>query len=429
MRRLIQLVAVCTLFVQSANATQRLIVRDTLGQSALNVTCSLLGCNVNWGLGDPSGQLFLIEVPDYVNLGGLIPTLLSAAGIIDVEIDQLQYVSQSSPAIPPSLYDNTIVSYYGTNVWEGYVTQPAAQIVRIADAQGAFNVSGAGIVALIDTGVDTTHPVLQPVLVPGYDFTRNQGSADEKQDILQPTYPVTNGVGPQYVNGPNGSNAAVLDQSTVSVVDNSQYAAFGHGTMVAGVIHLVAPTALIMPLKAFQANGTGYTSDIIRAIFWAVRQNARVLSMSFSMTQPSLALQLALSYATTNGVISVAAAGNSGSSTAVYPAGYCNVISVASTDNYDNRSSFSNYGSWIWLAAPGEGVVTTYPWGTYAAVWGTSFSTPLVSGTASLLLQTHWSMAQNDVANAVAHAHPAGSGLGHGRLDIVQAIQAVAGSN
>jgi hypothetical protein len=426
MRRFIQLVAVCALLAHSANATQRLIIRDTLGQSALNLTCTLLGCNVDWGLGDPAGQLFLIEVPDYLNLGGLIHALLSGTGIIDVEIDQLQYVRQSSPAVPPSLYDSSIVSYYGTNVWEGYVTQPAAQIVRIADAHSAFNVSGAGIVAVIDTGVDSTHPVLQPVLVGGYDFTRNQQGADEKSDITQPTWPITSGVPPQCV---NGSNEAVLDQSTVSVVDNSQYAAFGHGTMVSGIIHLVAPTALIMPLKAFQANGTGYTSDIIRAIFWAVRQNARVLNMSFSATQPSLALQLALSYATTNGVISVAAAGNSGSSTAVYPAGYGNVISVASTDNNDNRSSFSNYGSWIWLAAPGEGVVTTYPWNGYAAVWGTSFSTPLVSGTAGLLLQTNWTLTQNDVANAVAHAHPLGPDLGHGRLDIVQAIQAVVGSN
>jgi subtilisin family serine protease len=427
MRRFIQLLVICVLLVHSANATQRLIVRDTLGQSSLNLTCSLLNCSVAWGLGDPEGQLFLVEAPDYVNAAGLVQSLLSIIGIVDAEIDQLQYLRQSAPAIPSSLYDNNIVSYYGTNVWQGYVNQPAAQIVRIADAQSTFNLSGTGTVAVIDTGVDTTQPVLQPVLVSGYDFTRNkQGSADEKLDITQPTSPVTSGVPPQYL---NSSGAAVLDQSTVSVVDNSQYAAFGHGTMVAGIIHLVAPTALIMPLKAFQANGTGYTSDIIRAIYWAVRKNARVLSMSFSMTQPSSELQQALSYATSNGAICVAAAGNSDASTAVYPAGYSNVISVASTDNSDNRSSFSNYGTWIWLAAPGEGIVTTYPWGAYAAVWGTSFSTPFVSGIASLLLQTNWTLTQTDVANAVAHAYRLGPDLGNGRLDVVQTIQAVTASN
>ena len=428
MRRFIQLIAVCALLANSASATQRLIVRDSLGQNALNSTCSLLGCNVAWSLGDPTGQLFLVEAPDYLNLGGLIQTLASVTGILDVELDQLQSLGQNAPPIPSSLYNQNFVSYYGTNVWQGYVNQPAAQIVRIANAQSGYNVSGAGTVAVIDTGVDPANPVLQPVLVAGYDFTRNQqGNGDEKPDITQSVSPFTNGVPPRYVN--NNSGAAVLDQSTVSVVDNPQYASFGHGTMVSGVIHLVAPTALIMPLKAFQANGTGYTSDIIRAIYWAVRQNARVLNMSFSTAQPSSELQRALTYATSNSVICVAAAGNSGSSTAVYPAGWSNVISVASTDNNDNRSSFSNYGNWIWLAAPGEGVVTTYPWGTYASVWGTSFSAPFVSGTASLLLQTNWALTQTEVANAVAHAQPLTPDLGNGRLDIVQTIQSVTGSN
>jgi len=427
MRRFIQLFVLCALLGHSANATQRLIVRDTLGQSALNLTCSLLGCSSTLGLGDPTGQLFLVEVPDYVNLSGLVQILLSVTGITDAEIDQLQYLGQSAPAIPSSLYDNNIVSYYGTNVWQGYVDQPAAQIVRIANAQTAFSLSGAGTVAVIDTGVDSTHPVLQPVLVQGYDFTRNQlGNADEKLDIAQPIWPVTNGVPPLFV---NRSGAATVDQSTVSVVDNPQYASFGHGTMVSGIIHLIAPTALIMPLKAFHSDGSGYTSDIIRAIYWAIRHNARVLSMSFSSTRPSWELQLALNYAASRGVISVAAAGNDGSSTPVYPAAWRNVISVASTDASDDRSSFSNYGNWIWLAAPGEGIVTTYPWGAYAAVWGTSFSTPLVSGTASLLLQTNWTLTQTDVASAVAHAYPVGPDLGKGRLDIVQTIQAVAASN
>ncbi|MBV8905053.1 MAG: S8 family serine peptidase [Acidobacteriia bacterium] len=232
--------------------------------------------------------------------------------------------------------------------------------------------------------------------------------------------PIVNGIAPVFI---SSRSAAGVDESTVSVIDNPQYAQFGHGTMVAGVIHLVAPRAFLMPLKAFQANGYGYTSDILRAIYYAVSHGARVLNMSFSMQQWSLELGLALDYANTVGAICVASAGNSSSSSAVYPAAYSNVIAVASTDNYDNRSSFSNYGSWVWLAAPGEGVVTTYPWGAYAAVWGTSFSAPLVSGTVSLLLQTRWNLSQSDAANAVAHASPTGPGLGNGRLAIIQAIQ------
>jgi thermitase len=298
------------------------------------------------------------------------------------------------------------------------------QIVRIKEAQNTFGVSGTGTVAVIDTGVDPNHPVLRPVLVPGYDFTRNtQGAASENADINQSTVAVVDGVPPNYV---NNYAAAVVDQSTVAVVDNSQYFAFGHGTMVSGIIHLVAPRAMIMPLKAFTANGSGYTSDILRAVYWATRYGARVINMSFSLPQSSPELKRALDFATGSGAICVASAGNQGSATIVYPAGYDNVIGVASTTNDDVRSIFSNYGSsLVWLAAPGEGVITTYPFGTYAAAWGTSFSAPFVSGTVGLLLQMRSNLTQSDAASAVAHAKILSSDLGHGRLDIVGAIQAI----
>jgi subtilisin family serine protease len=424
MRRLIQLVLFCALAGASANATQRVIVRDTLGQSGLSLTCGLLGCSVIEGLGDPAGQVFLIGVPDPFNLTAFLQTLLSTAGIADAEADNLASVLQSSLAIPASLSDNTPVSYYGTTVWQGYVTQPAAQIVGIQNAQSTYGVAGVGTVAVIDTGVDPSQPVLSPVLVPGYDFTRNTPGGSEMPDVTLSSSPIVTSEPPGWV---NSYSAADVNESTVWVVDNQQYAAFGHGTMVSGVIHLVAPQALIMPLKAFQANGTGYTSDIIRAVYWAVFHNARVINMSFSTAQSSLQLSLALDYAAAVGVICVASAGNNSSSAPVYPAAYSNVIGVASTDNNDVLSTFSNYGSWVWLAAPGEGIVTTYPWATYAAAWGTSFSAPFVSGTVGLMLQQQWRLSQGQAANAVAKAQPIGSAVKNGRLDIVQALQSIAG--
>ncbi len=421
MRRAFQLTVLCALLGSSAEATQRLIVQDALGQFLLGLTCDLLGCNVIQGLGDPAGQVFLVGVPDSTNLTAFISSLLNITGIVDVEADSLISVLQSSPAIPASLYDESPVFYYGTTVWQGYVTQPAAQIVGIPNVQSAYGVAGTGTVAVIDTGVDPNQPVLEPVLVPGYDFTRNTPGGSEMADVALSSPPVITEEPPGWV---NGYSAADVDESTVWVVDNSQYAAFGHGTMVSGVIHLAAPQALIMPLKAFGANGTGYTSDIIRAVYWAVSHHARVINMSFSTQQPSLELSLALDYATTLGAICVAAAGNDSSSTPVYPAAYSNVIGVASTSNSNTLSTFSNYGPWVWLAAPGEGIVTTYPWATYAAAWGTSFSAPFVSGTVSLLLQKNWYLSQGGAASDVANAQPAGSEVGHGVLAIVPAIQA-----
>jgi subtilisin family serine protease len=226
----------------------------------------------------------------------------------------------------------------------------------------------------------------------------------------------------------------MVDQSTVAVVDgNPQYGDFGHGTMVAGVIHLVAPGARLMPLKAFRSDGTGYTSDILRAIYWAIQNNANIINMSFNLAAYSTELKSAIDYATLRGLICVAAAGNAGQDTLVYPAALQNVIGVASTTNDDQRSLFSNYGQdLVWVAAPGEGIVTTYPFATYAAAWGTSFSTPLVSGGAALMLDYGGSLLtdilifqnQSDGARAVSHAKPISPDLGYGRVDIYQALTA-----
>ncbi|HTD22038.1 MAG TPA: S8 family serine peptidase [Terriglobales bacterium] len=416
-----------TAAAKPAAADTRVIVRDTLGSVAMNIACSLLGCNVQRGLGDPGGQLFLVTFPDPLDPALSIAQLLTLPGITAVEIDQVVNVQGGATATapPPALYDNAPMDYYGTTVRHGYVYQPANQIIRTLETQSQFGTAGAGIVAVIDTGVDTTHPVLQPVVVPGYDFVHNTNNADEKGDIDQSTEAVLDSDSGQPCRV-NQSTEAVLDQSTEAVLDgNPAYAAFGHGTMISGVVHLVAPQAQIMPLKAFRADGTGYASDVLRAIYYAASHNAKVINMSFSFAQPSPELKNAIDYATNRGLVSVAAAGNDGLQTTVYPAGLKNVMGIASTDNYDVRSSFSNYGSsLVWVAAPGEGVVTVYPFGHYAAAWGTSFSTPFVSGTSSLLVGVSPIVNASIAQSAISHAKSVNDpGLHYGRLDTYQAVQ------
>lgn len=434
-RVLLALLLVLGMGSAPAVAGGRLIVRVSGGLPVIQLDCLLAGCAVNETLDGTQGALFLVTTPDLLNLNVVLSTLLNLTGIIDAEIDDVAHISDSSIAVPPALTDDAPLSYFGTTVPHGYVYQPATSLVRLADTRAAFpNATGSGVVAVIDTGVDPHHPALRGVLLSGYDFTRNRVGADETLDVTLSQPPVTDGVPPTWVRGNGSGNvsqstAAVVDQSTAAVVDgNPQLSDFGHGTMVAGLVHVVAPTARILPLKAFKADGTGYKSDILRAIYFALAQHAKVLNMSFNLASYSPEVATALHLGTLTGMISVAAAGNSGERTLVYPAALPDVIGVASTSNQDQLSMFSNYGSQlVWVAAPGEGVVTTYPFGTYAAGWGTSFSTPLTSGLTSLLLSVNGLCDQYSSAQSTAHAQPITPDAGNGRLDTYRAMQAWSG--
>jgi subtilisin family serine protease len=260
-RGYLALVFLLLLGAQSSFAQTRLVARDTLGLTKLLNVCQLLGCTVDHGLGDPSGQLFLVKVPPLLN--GLNLNI----GFITVEADQgVQSQRANAGPAPYYLTDETPINYYGTIVWRGYVTQPAYQLILANKTQSTYNAAGSGItVAVIDTGVDPNHPVLKNSLVSGYDFTRNKSGGSEMSDVSQSTVAVLDNASSAQV---SQSTVAVLDQSTVAVLDgNPKYAAFGHGTMTSGIVHLVAPQAKIMPLKSFQADGTGYNSDILSAIY------------------------------------------------------------------------------------------------------------------------------------------------------------------
>ena len=343
-------------------------------------------------------------------------------------------VAQSTAAILETLPDRTMIPFFGENVWRGYAFQPAAMLIHNSDAHMMADaqmqpVTGAGVVAIIDTGIDLAHPALAGAFVPGYDFIRNTsqitsdlGTISQSTAAILEARQTTEPFRSALV---NQSTAAILEQSTAAILEGSGLPpAFGHGTMVAGLVRLVAPTAKIMPLTAFGPDGSADVFNIERAIYFAVDHGANVINMSFSLENWSAELLRAINYATERDVICVAAAGNTGQETLVFPSAFRNVIGVASTTNLDQRSAFSNFGNGlVQLAAPGEALITMFPGGRYAAAWGTSFSAALVSGAAALVEQIVPGIEPNNAQQILNRAVRVGQDLGQGRLDVSLAVQ------
>src|SRR4051812_48655030 len=252
--------SVALLFALGAIPLQagRFIVRVSGGATAIQTVCFLNGCSVVGPIDPSPSQVFLVTTSDSIDPALSLAVLSSTTGVVAVEPDLLAHTTGNK--IPAALKDNTPILYYGNAVQHGYIFQPATQKIRLSDLQAAFpKATGAGVVAVLDTGVDTTHPALHAALLPGYDFARNRSGADETLDVSLLSGPIVTGVLPEWVRGHGSgsldqSTAAVVDQSTAAVVDgNPQYGDFGHGTMVAGIIHLLAPTTKILPVKVFRS--------------------------------------------------------------------------------------------------------------------------------------------------------------------------------
>ncbi len=219
---------------------------------------------------------------------------------------------------------------------------------------------------------------------------------------------------------------------------------FGHGTHVAGIISAntnnkigvagVGYNISLMNAKALSDNGSGYYSWIADCITWSADQGAGVINMSLGGADASQMLEDAINYAHDKGVVIVAAAGNSNSSGFFYPAAYSQVISVAATDNEDARASFSNWGNWVDVAAPGVSIFSTLPSHTnyfktknYGYLSGTSMAAPHVSGLAGLLFSEN--LKRDEVVNVIfQNADPiAGTGKlwKYGRINVYKSLISV----
>ncbi len=213
------------------------------------------------------------------------------------------------------------------------------------------------VVAVIDSGVDGTHPDLAPKLVPGWNFVANSANTT---DLV-------------------GHGTAVA--GTVAAASNNNIGIAG-----------VSWNSQIMPLVVVDTNEYASYSNIAAAIQYAVDHGAGVINISIGGTSSSSVLQSAVDYAWGKNVVIFASAMNNSSSTPNYPAACNHAIAVSATDSTDSLAYFSNYGSWIAVAAPGTNILTTVVGGGYGYWYGTSFSSPIATGVASLALAVNPSL-------------------------------------
>lgn len=255
---------------------------------------------------------------------------------------------------------------------------------------------GTGVkVAVIDTGIDRTHPDLDANYKGGRDFVNND---DDPMD-----------------DHGHGTHVA----GTIAAEDN--------GTGVVGV----APEAHLYALKILDSSGSGSDSDLIAAMQWAVDNHMDVVNMSLGTpTDPGTAVQQAFDNAAAAGVLSVAAAGNSDffgiiGDTVEWPARYESVIAVGATDSTDSLAWFSSTGPQVELAAPGVSIRSTLRGGGYGNMDGTSMATPHVAGTAALVIAAGWSDVRGRLASTADDLAPTGRDTWYG-FGLVDADEAAA---
>jgi len=248
-------------------------------------------------------------------------------------------------------------------------------VKRIGSGEVHTSNKGAGVsIAIIDSGINYNHPDLDDNYSGGYDFV---DSDDDPMDV--------------YGHGTHVAGTACAEDNNVD------YSVIG-----------VAPECALYSLRVLDADGYGYASDIIAAMEWAVETNIKVANLSLGFSQnPGDAVKSAFDNAQQAGLITVAAAGNSGNppgkgNNVIYPAIYDSVIAVAATDSKDKRASFSSTGDQVEISAPGVSVYSCWNDGTsyydpqpdcygentdcYKYGSGTSMASPHVAGTAALIV-------------------------------------------
>ncbi|REK77390.1 S8 family peptidase [Paenibacillus paeoniae] len=251
------------------------------------------------------------------------------------------------------------------------------------------------VIAILDTGVQSNHPDLQGKLLSGKNIVDQKKAPDD--DV-------------------------------------------GHGTHVAGIIGASVNNGegvagiswynKMLPVKVLDNSGAGSTYSVAQGIIWAVDNGAKVINMSLGNYAQADFLHDAIKYAYERDVVLIAASGNDNTERPGYPAAYPEVFAVAATNNNKEKASFSNYGDYIDVAAPGDSIASTYPGSQYAALSGTSMASPHVAALAGLIRSANPALTNVEVMEIMrSSARDLGTSgkdiyFGYGEIDIVKALNA-----
>ncbi|MFC7596374.1 S8 family serine peptidase [Terrabacter sp. GCM10028922] len=310
--------------------------------------------------------------------GGRATEQVAGTGFVKVRTngraDELASRLSADPAVAEVTLDYIRESSATPNDYFYSVThdQEYLKTVRMPGAWDRSKGSLSQVVAVIDSGVNGKHPDLAGRTVAGFNALTNVGIA---------------------------AGAASDD--------------FGHGSMVAGIVAAgtnnsegiagVAWNAKVMPVKVLNSLGRGTDSDIVQGIKWAADHGAKILNLSLGGPTDSPALHDAVKYAAAKGAVVIVAAGNSGADRPMYPAAYSEAIAVGATDNAGRITDFSTHGSWVDLAAPGWGILSTGRPDADGYIYysgdGTSFAAPIVAGIAVLVRTQNQSFTPAQVAS------------------------------
>lgn len=374
---------------------------------SLNPGHTIEEVNARWGTSTldafPEGNLYLLEAEGLGDIEALALQMTADPAVQEAEANYYRETPESIRQMVVIIVGGEYVDYEDQTIGE-----------RIGLDQAHAMSRGAGVtVAILDTGVDPNHEALAGRLAPdGFDFV----SLDD-----------------QPWDEANG-----LDDDEDGAIDEGH----GHGTMVAGIVALVAPEATLLPVRVLNDEGRSNAYILAKGIRYAANHGADVINMSFGALGSISAIGHQLDYADANGIVLVAGAGNENREQGYYPAADSKAYMITALDSLDIKAAFADWDSKVLVSAPGTGVRSSFPDGRWAMGNGCSFATPFISGEAALIRslapQATTEQIEDRVAWSVVYVddipenEPYRGKLGEGRVYLPTALRnlaAVSGSD